>query len=172
MRIFFYIPLVLFIIVILVMMAKLNNGDKKSSVLIGHTLPAFNLPGIDKNSTTPFNSKDITGQFALINIFGSWCASCKIEHKFLVKLNKNKVLPIYGIAWRDKKENLLEYLKEHGNPYKQIGADLDGKTIIEFGVTGAPESFLIGPNGKILYHHLGPLSQSVWDSEISPLMQD
>lgn len=155
---------------IIIMLAKLIDSDNKPiSTLINHPLPAFNLTAA-YNGTPGLKNTDMAGKYSLLNIFGSWCITCKIEHPFLMKLKENNILPIYGIAWRDQAENLAQYLKEQGNPYNNIGADNNGKTIIDLGITGAPETFLISPDGIVLYRHAGPLNDDVWNNKILPLM--
>jgi cytochrome c biogenesis protein CcmG/thiol:disulfide interchange protein DsbE len=120
------------------------------------------LPGL--------SNTDLLGNYGLLNIFGSWCIACKIEHLFLMKLKENNIIPIYGIAWRDTSEKLNNYLKENGNPYNNIGSDSTGKTIIDLGITGAPETFLISPDGRVLFHYAGPITDEIWNKEILPLI--
>ena len=170
MRIFFMTPLVIFLLMIIIMLAKLlDSGDKKPSPLLGKPLPAFNLPAAYDGDSTLL-STDLKGGYSLINIFASWCISCKIEHSFLLELKEKNLLPIYGIAWRDKPENLYKFLQDKGNPYTKIGNDYEGKTIIDLGVTGAPESFLISPDGIIVLAYAGPISQEIWDVEFAPII--
>lgn len=149
---------------------KLIDSDpKQTSALIGQKLPEFNLPAAYADFPGLKNT-DITGKYSLLNIFGSWCITCKIEHPFLMKLKENNIIPIYGIAWRDTKEKLNNYLQENGNPYHNIGADKEGKTIIDLGITGAPETFLISPDGKVVYSYAGAINDDIWNNKILPII--
>jgi cytochrome c biogenesis protein CcmG/thiol:disulfide interchange protein DsbE len=171
MRAFLITPLIIFLIMLMVMIAKLldTEGSKNTSTLIGKALPAFNLPAaID--STPGLANTDISGTYSILNVFASWCLPCKVEHPFLMKLTARGI-PIYGIAWRDKPENLGALLKEAGNPYKRIGSDKDGKTIIDLGVTGAPETFVVSPDGIILYRYPGILTEEIWTLKILPIIE-
>lgn len=169
MRAFFVTPLVIFLLVLIMMVAKLlDTGKQEPSALLNKPLPVFNLPAALDN-VDGLKTSDLKGKYSILNIFASWCITCKIEHPFLLSLQKEGVA-VYGIAWKDKKENLAKWINEKGNPYKAIGADYDGKTIIELGVTGAPESFVISPEGIVLYKYSGILTQDVWDKKILPLM--
>jgi cytochrome c biogenesis protein CcmG/thiol:disulfide interchange protein DsbE len=166
MRISFIAPLAIFLVMIFIMLARLVTVDtNESSKLIGRSLPVFSL------DNTKFSHNDLSGKYSLLNIFGSWCIACKIEHPLLMKLQQKNILPIYGIAWNDKPDNLLRYLNKYGNPYKKTGIDMTGQAIINLGVTGAPETFLISPDGLILYHHTGALTEDVFNNKILPLIK-
>lgn len=163
-------PLAIFTIIIIMMMGKLLYTEKTdTSPLISKPLPVFNLPAA-MDGVPALNSNDIKGKYTLLNIFASWCVACKVEHEFLSRLNE-KGITIYGIAWKDNQEKLTTWLKEKSNPYTAIGADATGKTIIDLGVTGAPETFLVSPEGIIIYRYAGPLSEDIWKSKFLPLME-
>lgn len=171
MRAFFMTPLVIFLLVMIVMSAKLLDSDNKNNnALIGKPLPAFSLPAVFEG-LPGFNSAEMKGKYILLNVFGSWCLTCKIEHPFLLKLKQNNAITIYGINWRDKPESLAKFLKEEGSPYSAIGKDFEGKAVVDLGVTGAPESLLISPDGMVIYRYAGPLSEDIWNSKILPLME-
>lgn len=170
MRAFFMTPLVIFMLVIIVMLAKLMDSDTQENIaLIGKSLPGFTLPAA-LEGTPGINSTEIKGKYILLNIFGSWCITCKIEHPFLMKLKRDKSISIYGINWRDSPENMGKFLKEKGNPYDAIGKDFEGKAIVDLGVTGAPESLLISPEGIVVFRYAGPLSEDIWNSKILPFL--
>ncbi len=136
----------------------------------GKPLADFNLPIFNDPNQAILASSSLRGHYTLVNIFASWCQACTFEHPNLLYLAQNSDLAIIGIAWRDKPENLTQYLKQHGNPYRTIALDAKGEAIINLGVTGAPESFLISPEGIIVYHLAGPLTQEIIDSTILPLI--
>lgn len=170
MKFFFMTPLVVFLLFLMVMAAKLLDSDsKQTSVLVGKPLPEFNIPYLNQEGS--LSNNDFKGEYRLINIFGSWCLTCKIEHPFLMKIANENKLPIYGINWRDDEEKAEKWLEKNGNPYKAVGVDNDGSTIIKLGVTGAPENFLISPDGIILYRYSGVLTENILNDEILPLLQ-
>lgn len=172
MRAFFMTPLVVLMLVIIVMLAKLLDSDNKDNIaLVGKTLPDFVLPAAIEG-TPGINSQEIKGKYILLNIFGSWCITCKIEHPFLMKLKNANFIAIYGINWRDSPENIAKFLEQKGNPYDAIGRDFEGKTIVSLGVTGAPESLVVSPDGVIVYRYAGPLSEDIWNTKILPLLKE
>ena len=171
MRGIFIAPLAVFFIIIVAMSFKLfDSGDKVADVIVGQKLPEFNLPAIYGDVPGIVNT-DLKGGYSLLNIFASWCVSCKIEHPFLMRLKESNILPIYGIAWKDNREKLSKWLSSRGNPYDAIGADDTGKTIIDLGVTGAPETFLISPEGVVLVRYAGALNSDIWKDKFLPIIE-
>ncbi len=162
-------------------------SDPFASVLIDKEVPTFNLPAIpplsadtnnipsnSKNNFTPpegFASTDLVGDVNLVNFFASWCVSCRYEHPLLMSLADQKVIPIMGINWKDKPGDGAAWLSRNGSPYNRIGDDDKGKTAIDFGVTGAPETFVIDKKGRVRYKHAGPISQKDWQTVFQPLIQ-
>lgn len=100
------------------------------------------------------------GQVTLVNVWGSWCVPCRQEHPLLMELAQDDRIRIAGINYKDQPENALRFLGELGNPYDAIGVDQSGRAVIDWGVYGVPETFLVGPDGTILYKHVGPITQS------------
>lgn len=137
---------------------------------VGRILPTFTLEAVD-HTTPALSSTDFHNKPILLNVFASWCATCRAEHPLLMKLKKRYNLPVYGLDWKDKKPDAQRWLAQHGNPYERIGFDGDGRTGIDLGVTGTPESFLIAPDGRILFHHAGPLTVEIVEQTIRPIMQ-
>lgn len=172
MKAFFITPLVVFLFIIMIFMAKMLETDRKTdSPIIGKDLPAFDLP-IAVTGTDKLASADIKGHYSLINVFASWCIPCKLEHSFLLKIKEEGKLPIYGINWKDEPQIVEKWFKEKGNPYTKIGADKDGKVIVKLGVTGAPETFLISPDGKIVFRYAGMLTEDVYNNDILPKVKE
>ena len=139
------------------------------TVLLNTPAPEFNLPplpGLGEALTTA----DLKGKVSLVNIWGSWCAACTVEHPLLMEIAKSGEVPIYGIAWRDTPERSLAWLERYGNPYAKIGQEPNSTTIIHFGVTAAPESFLIDKEGIIRYKVTGIISREEWNEKIRPLI--
>ena len=107
----------------------------------------------------------------LVNIWATWCVGCRQEHAFLNQLAAQKFIPIYGINWRDNGAEAQRWLRELGDPYVDSGFDVDGRVGIDWGAYGAPETFLISADGIVLYKHLGPLDQRLWQERFMPLIR-
>jgi cytochrome c biogenesis protein CcmG/thiol:disulfide interchange protein DsbE len=140
------------------------------SVLIDKPLPAFDLaafPG-DGKRVTP---EELKGRVTLLNIFASWCITCRVEHPVLLKLAKDKRVEIVGLAWKDKPDELKAWLEELGNPYTIIADDRIGRTAIDLGVTGAPESYVIDKQGRIRMKHVGAIDDYIWTNTLEPLIK-
>ena len=116
-------------------------------------------------------SADYAGEFALVNVWATWCVGCRQEHDFLLKLSRENAIPIYGLNWRDRREDALKWLQQLGDPYVSSAFDGDGRVGIDWGVYGAPETFLISADGTVLYKHISPLTQAVWEAEFLPKIQ-
>jgi cytochrome c biogenesis protein CcmG/thiol:disulfide interchange protein DsbE len=140
------------------------------TVLIDKPLPSFNLPAFGQEGET-LKSDDLKGRVSLLNIFASWCITCRVEHPVLVKLKKEDRVAVYGLAWKDKPEELKSWLAELGNPYMRIGDDAKGRTAIDLGVTGAPETYVIDKRGRIRFKQIGPIDDYTWTKVIEPLVK-
>lgn len=140
------------------------------SVLIDKPLPAFDLPAFaqDGRNVTP---ESLKGRVTLLNIFASWCITCRVEHPLLLKLAKENRVAIVGLAWKDKPDELKEWLAELGNPYTIIADDRIGRTAIDLGVTGAPETYVIDKKGRIRMKHVGAIDDYNWTNTIEPLVK-
>lgn len=139
------------------------------TVLLNTPAPEFNLPPLPGLGEA-LTSADLKGKVSLVNIWGSWCVACTVEHPLLMEIAKTGEVPIYGIAWRDTPERSLAWLEKHGNPFTKIGQDPRSETIINFGVTAAPESFLIDKEGIIRYKVTGIISPEIWRDTLRPLI--
>ncbi len=137
------------------------------SPFIGKPAPQFALPELHDQKEQVDNSS-FSGSPVLVNFWATWCVGCRQEHAFLMRLAKDNVIPIYGINWRDDRAAAIEWLKQLGNPYVKNGFDGVNRTGIDWGVYGAPETFLVDGNGIVIYKHLGPLSDGAWQSEFVP----
>ena len=151
MRFFF---LSIFVLFFYIFYEGLQKDPKEiPSNLISKKIPDFSLLGF---SGSYFTNSDLKkNEVILVNFFASWCPPCSIEHKNLTKLSKN--IPLYGIAKKNKFNELSSWLDKLGNPYKKIGMDYEGLTSINWGVYGLPETFIIDKNGSITYKHVGPI---------------
>ena len=141
------------------------------SVLIDKPMPAFDLPSFGHDGETVSNAT-LAGRVSLVNIFASWCITCRVEHPVLLRLSKENRVPIYGLAWKDKPDELKAWLEELGNPYTAIADDARGRTAIDLGVSGAPETYVIDKQGVIRYKQIGPLDDDTVATKILPLVKE
>lgn len=133
-------------------------------------LPEFALPQL--YSEGELTDQDLRGRFTLLNIFASWCYTCRLEHDLLLDIAEEKNIPIYGVAWKDKPENTRIWLENLGNPYVNVASDWDGELVVPLGLTGTPETMLINPEGTVIYHHQGMLTADFFNRNILPLIGD
>ncbi len=137
------------------------------SPLIGKLGPQYELPRL-KDPSTMVGSADYSGQVALINVWATWCVGCRQEHPFLVELSRSSGVPIYGLNWKDNGDSAREWLDVLGDPYVSTAIDITGEVAIDWGVYAAPETFLVGRDGTVLYKHIAPLTRDVWAREFLP----
>ena len=167
----FALPLIIFAVVLGFLFKGLFlNPRELPSVLIGKPAPNFMLPQVADRSQT-FSRTQMLGKVWIVNVWGSWCAACRIEHPLFVELAKKKIVPILGFNWKDEQADALGWLARYGNPYDFSVSDLDGKIAIDFGVYGAPETFIIDKAGVIAYKFIGPISTDVLEREMLPLIK-
>lgn len=138
------------------------------SALIGKPAPSLSLPPLEGSNTAALTDAAIAGKLTLVNVFASWCVPCRQEHPILTELAKDSRLTVVGINYKDRQDNALRFLGELGNPYKAIGVDPNGKAAIDWGVYGIPESYLVGPDGTILYKKIGPFDAPSVARELLP----
>ena len=142
------------------------------SALIDDPVPDFSLPPIEGTGVPGFSSADLrAGEVALVNVFASWCFPCRTEHPFLMRIAEDRVAAIYGINYKDKPSDVVNWLAERGNPYVAIGADESGRVTIDWGTYGVPETFVIDQAGVIRYRHVGPLFPEILEETILPLIR-
>ena len=141
------------------------------SPFINKPAPSFDLPKLlvdDERITL----QDMRGNYSLVNVWATWCSGCRQEHDTLLSIVANYNMPIYGLNWKDDSEKAKVWLDRLGNPYVANGVDIIGTTAIDWGVYGAPETFLISPDGIVLHKYIGPMSLNVWRDEFLPLMTE
>jgi len=171
-----YAPLVVFLALAWLLFERLGAGDPASipSVLIGQSAPPLNLPGLD--GARGLTDADLrAGHVSVVNVFGSWCEPCHLEHQYLMVLAgdpelKAKGVAFYGVAQKDSAENIRRFLGAKGDPYARVGLDQDNRAGIDWGVYGVPETFIVDRQGRIRYKHVGPLTQADLDRKILPLV--
>ena len=140
------------------------------STLIDRPLPAFELAPVRPADAEGLATDDFTGRPMLLNVFASWCVGCRVEHPFLMELEQQGVV-IQGLNWKDPPGAGAAWLAEHGDPYRRAGDDRSGRTGIDLGVTGVPETFVVDRHGRVRYKHVGPVTPDDWEQTIGPLMR-
>jgi len=171
-RFFFLAPLALFIVVGIYFAAGLTRDPSfVPSILIDQPAPEFSLPPIE-GYEQGFSTEDLKGQVSLVNIFGSWCVACQVEHPVLMRIKAAGGPPIYGLDWNDKPGAGTAWLQRLGDPYERVGDDANGRVAIDFGVTGAPETFVIDVNGRIRHKHTGPIDDETWRNILAPIIEE
>jgi len=165
----FAIPLVLFILLVGFLAIGLRHDPHEvPSPLINKPAPAFQLSQL-RDSSKSFSAADMRGKVWLLNVWASWCVTCRDEHPLLLQYARSGALPIYGLNYKDKREDALAWLAELGDPYVLSAADNDGRVGIDYGVYGAPETYLIDRDGIIRFKQIGPVTPDVWQKKILPL---
>jgi cytochrome c biogenesis protein CcmG/thiol:disulfide interchange protein DsbE len=136
------------------------------SALIDRPLPTFNLPVLGGEGM--LTQEDVTGQVALLNVWATWCISCRVEHPYLKQLAERGI-PIYGLDYKDDDADALRWLQELGDPYQLHIADREGTLGLDLGVYGAPETYLLDAAGVVRYRHVGVVDEQVWQTVLEPL---
>lgn len=168
----YLVPIVLFLALIPIFIIGLNRDPSElPSPFLGKPAPTFELPTL-KDPEQTVGSGDYAGELALVNVWATWCVGCRQEHGYLMELAAEGDVPLYGINWRDQRPAALEWLAQLGDPYIASGFDADGRVGIDWGVYGAPETFLISPDGVVLHKHLGPLDAETWQRDFAPRIAD
>ncbi|MBK7472472.1 MAG: DsbE family thiol:disulfide interchange protein [Betaproteobacteria bacterium] len=165
----FGIPLAVFVLLVFFLGRGLWRDPREiPSVLVDKPVPAFTLPVLG-SPDKKFSPADYRGKVWLLNVWGSWCISCQVEHPTLLALAKSNVVPIVGFDWKDKPDAAIKWLAQQGgDPYVFSVTDLDGRVAIDFGVYGAPETFVIDKEGMIRYKHIGPLDDKAVAEKLLP----
>ncbi len=150
---------------------RIGNGTldvrEIKSPLIGKAAPTFTLPLVTDPSQS-FDSRTMAGKEYIVNVWGTWCPACREEHESLISLARITGVPFIGIDWKDDGAEAKRYLAQLGNPYQTVVADADGRIAIDWGVYGAPETFLVSSDGKVLAKHAGALTEAVWAEKFAP----
>lgn len=173
-RLLVLLPLLVFFGLAGLFLAQLMSGRDLSAVpsaLIGQPAPPTVLPPVAGMTQPGLDSKDFTGKVTLLNVFASWCAPCREEHPVLMGLALDKRFVLAALNYKDKPENARRFLGDLGNPFQAIGSDEAGRTAIDWGVYGVPETFLIGKDGRIAYKHVGPLTPDTVRTRILPELE-
>ena len=166
----FALPMAVFVVLVVVLAIGIKHSPQKGvilSPLIGKRAPQFSLPSLN-DPTHVVASQDLKGRWYLLNVWGTWCVECRAEHQMLLEARATHALPLIGLDWKDDDARAREWLAQLGNPYEAVALDHSGNTAVDYGVYGAPETFLINDQGVVVYKYVGPLTREVWAKEILP----
>jgi cytochrome c biogenesis protein CcmG/thiol:disulfide interchange protein DsbE len=166
----FLLPFAAFVALVVLFAFGLNpkrDIHALPSPLIGKPAPEFALTDVLDASKVVSNST-LQGQVYILNVWGTWCVACREEHEALLAIAQQHVVPIIGLDWKDERDRAKQWLEQLGNPYQAVAFDHDGRTAIEWGVYGAPETYLVDRQGRVIYKFISPITQQVWDHEFLP----
>jgi cytochrome c biogenesis protein CcmG/thiol:disulfide interchange protein DsbE len=174
-----FLPLVLFMGLAGVFLYQLGSGKDASeipSVLIGSKAPSLDLPpleGLVENGepVPALTDAVIDGKLSLVNVWASWCVPCRQEHPILLELARDPRVTLVGINYKDKTPNALRFLGELGNPFAAVGVDPAGQAAIDWGVYGIPETYLVAPDGEILFKQIGPFTPESLETKLLPAIE-
>jgi cytochrome c biogenesis protein CcmG/thiol:disulfide interchange protein DsbE len=143
-----------------------HSPDKSTmvSALLGKPAPAFELPVLGDPSRK-ISSAQLAGRPWVMNVWATWCGECRVEHDTLLAIASRNQVPLVGLNWKDDDAAAMEWLKQLGDPYSVIAVDASGRTAIDYGVYGAPETFFVDADGLVQYRHVGAMTAEVWQRE-------
>jgi cytochrome c biogenesis protein CcmG/thiol:disulfide interchange protein DsbE len=166
----FVLPVVVFLALAGVLFVGVRNSPNKgtmTSALLGKPAPKFELPALGKPGET-VTLAQFAGKPFVLNVWATWCVACREEHQSLLDIASTKAITIVGLNYRDQDGPAIEWLQQLGNPYDHVAVDAEGRTAIDFGVYGAPETFFIDAQGRVLYRHVGAMTEAAWRAEFIP----
>jgi len=167
----FILPLVVLGGILVVFLWGLGrDASLLPSTLIGKPVPEFSLPAV-KGRMLGLSNTDLVGEVSLVNVFASWCPACKLEHPLFMRLKASGIVPINGINYKDAPDDAAAWLDELGDPYTRIGADINGRVGIEWGVYGVPETFVINKQGQVVYKLIGALTPRILKETLVPMIK-
>lgn len=168
----YLIPLGIFVVLVVFLGIGLNLDPREvPSPLIDKGAPAFDLPTV-RNPEQSIGLADLQKEVSLFNVWASWCVSCRHEHPLLVELSRQGIVPIYGLNYKDSREDALRWLRTLGDPYRASAFDRDGRVGIDWGVYGVPETFVVDRKGIVRHKHTGPITRDAWQNTLLPLIRE
>jgi cytochrome c biogenesis protein CcmG/thiol:disulfide interchange protein DsbE len=168
----FLIPLAVFVVLVGFLVVGLGLKPREvPSPLVGKPAPEFQLHQLHDSEKT-LTSKENLGKVWLLNVWASWCVSCREEHPLLVELAKSGIVPVYGLNYKDQRDDALRWLRQFGDPYTISIVDPEGRTGLDYGVYGVPETYVIDKNGVIRYKQIGPVTVDALQTKILPLVKE
>jgi cytochrome c biogenesis protein CcmG, thiol:disulfide interchange protein DsbE len=167
----FLIPLFVFVALAGLLYWGLGTDPHRvPSPLIGKPAPQFSLPALDDPGKTVSNA-DLKGKVSLVNVWATWCVSCRAEHRELMRIAREEGLQIVGLNYKDDRNDAKRWLVSYGNPYVVNAFDANGRVGIDWGGRGTPETFLVDQEGVIRYKQIGPIDQKAWDTTLRPMIE-
>jgi cytochrome c biogenesis protein CcmG/thiol:disulfide interchange protein DsbE len=167
----FIIPLAIFVGLLAFFAVGLTRDPREvPSPLIDKPAPPFSLQQLHDEKVA-FTPEDMKGKVWLLNVWASWCVSCRVEHPLLVEMSRKQVVPIVGLNYKDKRDEGKQWLAKLGDPYVLSAYDVEGKVGIDYGVYGVPETFVIDKQGVIRYKQIGPVTPEALEKKILPLIR-
>jgi cytochrome c biogenesis protein CcmG/thiol:disulfide interchange protein DsbE len=167
----FVIPLAVFVLLAAFLAVGLMRDPREvPSPFIGKAAPEFKLEQLH-DAKLAFTPEDMKGKVWMLNVWASWCVSCRVEHPLLVEMSRRGIVPIVGLNYKDKRDEGMQWLAKFGNPYALSAFDADGKVGIDYGVYGVPETFVIDKQGVIRYKQIGPITPEALEQKIMPLLK-
>ena len=167
----FALPLAVFVALVAFFAVGLTRDPREvPSPFIGKPAPAFTLTQLHDEKVA-FTPDDMKGKVWLLNVWASWCVSCRVEHPLLVEMSRGKVVPIVGLNYKDKRDDGIRWLAKFGDPYVLSAYDDEGRVGIDYGVYGVPETFVIDKQGVIRYKQIGPVTPEALEKTILPLIR-
>lgn len=167
------IPLIVFAGLVALLIAGLQTGDERKLVqspLIGKPIPDFSLPGL--HDPDAMRTRDaLLGEPFILNVWGSWCWACRVEHPFVERLGQEAGISLIGLNWKDERADALEWIERFGDAWDFHLVDYEGRVAIDLGVYGAPETFLIDHRGIIRHKHIGPIDATVFDELMQRIIE-
>jgi cytochrome c biogenesis protein CcmG/thiol:disulfide interchange protein DsbE len=164
----YFIPLIIFVGLLGFFWKSLQHDPHQlPSALINKPVPEFNYPSLTHTGKN-FSKEKFLGHVSLLNIWATWCISCRAEHPVLMDIARSKRVVVYGLNYKDDPLPAKQWLEKYGNPYQDVILDNKGTLAIEFGTYGTPETFVIDAKGIIRYRYIGPISPDVWKDKIAP----
>jgi cytochrome c biogenesis protein CcmG/thiol:disulfide interchange protein DsbE len=167
----FVIPLAVFALLAIFLAVGLTRDPREvPSPFIGKAAPAFRIEQLH-DAKLAFGPADMKGKVWMLNVWASWCVSCRVEHPLLVDMSRRGLVPIVGLDYKDKRDDGMQWLAKFGNPYALSAFDADGAVGIDYGVYGVPETFVIDKEGVIRYKQIGPITPEALEKKIMPLLK-
>ncbi len=170
-KLYYLIPLLIFLGLAFFFWRGLGLQPKEvPSALIGKHVPRFILSTVE-DENAHFTNKDFMGKVSLLNVWATWCISCRVEHPILMDIARSNIVSVYGLNYKDNRQAAQQWLQRYGNPYSKIAFDGAGRVAIDWGVYGTPETYVIDKKGIIRFKYIGPLTQQVWQEQVLPVVK-
>jgi cytochrome c biogenesis protein CcmG, thiol:disulfide interchange protein DsbE len=164
----YLVPAAVFVVLVAFFWVGLQRDPRiVPSPLIGKPAPAFELPTVE-DPAHKVGTADFAGRTYVLNVWGTWCGGCREEHDTLLEIKRQNLVPIVGLNWKDDRDLARRWLDQLGDPYVATAFDPEGRVAIDWGVYGAPETFLVNARGVVLFKHIAPLTMDVWNREFVP----